>query len=257
MTSFLIKKNFFDTWDNAFKIAIVNFGFIASLTVTVFLPSLFIKLPLFEMGALLIGIILSFIYLSTAALSLKNISDYSSFGFADFFTNLKTAWPSGLVLGALFFLAFVLCTLVIPFYLAMESMLGLMLAAFVFWAIVIATLALQFFFAIRFRLNTALKGTIKNCFILFFDNPMFCVFSLIHNLFALALTVPLAFLVPGPAGILLFLDQGLRLRLLKYDWLKENAEANKRNIPWDTILAEEREKTGTRSFRNFIFPWKD
>ncbi|MDR1985520.1 MAG: hypothetical protein LBP88_00935, partial [Treponema sp.] len=59
------------------------------------------------------------------------------------------------------------------------------------------------------------------------------------------------------AGILLYLDEALRLRLLKYDWLEVNSDATLRKIPWDALLIEEREKTGTRSLKNFIFPWKD
>jgi hypothetical protein len=73
----------------------------------------------------------------------------------------------------------------------------------------------------------------------------------------LAVSLFLALLFPGPAGILLFLDEAMRLRLLKYDWLEANPDANRRKIPWDALLIEEREKTGTRSLKSFIFPWKD
>jgi hypothetical protein len=160
-------------------------------------------------------------------------------------------------MGGVVFLAYILCTVVIPFYLSMKSMVGLMLAAIVFWTLVTAVLAFQFFFAVRSRLDARPGSAIKKCFLIFFDNPMFCVFSLIHNLFALILSVFLALLAPGPAGILLFLDEGLRLRLMKYDWLEANPDTPRHKIPWDTILIDEREKTGTRSFKNFIFPWKD
>jgi hypothetical protein len=67
----------------------------------------------------------------------------------------------------------------------------------------------------------------------------------------------LAFLAPGPAGALLFLDEAFRLRLLKYDYLEANPDANRKQIPWDALLIDERERTGTRTLRNFIFPWKD
>ena len=158
----------------------------------------------------------------------------------------------------LLFAIFMLCTAVIPFYLSMKSMVGLLLAAFVFWAVVITVLALQFFFAVRSRLEANYIKAIKKCFIIFFDNTLFCVFSFFHNIFLLAICFfPVFLFVPGPAGILLFLDEGLRLRLMKYDWLEANPEADRRNIPWDALLIEEREKTGTRSFKNFIFPWKD
>ena len=257
MIGFLIKKNFFDLWDNLFRIALINIGFIASLSFPVFVPPLFASVPILAMGVLLTGILWCFVYLSAAALSLKNVSDYGNFGFADFFSNLKTIWPMGLFLGLIVFFGFILCNVVIPFYLSMESMIGLLLAAVIFWTLIVAVLALQFFFAVRARLDIKFVKVIKKCFIIFFDNPMFCIFSLIHNLVVLALSGFVAFLFPGPAGILLFLDEGLRLRLMKYDWLEANPDANRREIPWDALLIDEREKTGTRSLRSFIFPWKD
>jgi len=257
MIGFLIKKNFFDLWDNLFKVALINIGFIASLSIPVFLPTLLEPVPVLGMGTLLIGILWCFVYLSAAALSVRTLSDYGNFGFADFFRNLKMIWPVGLVLGGIVFLGYILITVVIPFYLNMKSLVGLLLGAIIFWTLIVAVLALQFFFAVRARLDTKLVKVIKKCFIIFFDNPAFCIFSLINNIVMLALSMFLAFLFPGPAGILLFLDEGLRLRLLKYDYLEANPEADKRKIPWDAILIDERERTGTRSLKSFIFPWKD
>lgn len=257
MIGFLIKKNFFDVWDNLFKIAIVNIGFIASVAFPVFVPMLLAPVPALGLAVLLIGILWCFVYLAASAMSLKALSDYGSFGFPEFFANLKAYWPVGLAMGGFVCLGYLLCTVVIPFYLGMKSMFGLLLAAVIFWTIVTALLALQFFFAVRARLDTKIRKVIKKCFIIFFDNPAFCVFSLFHNIIVLALSTLVAFLFPGPAGILLFLDEGLRLRLLKYDWLEANPDANRRQIPWDALLIDERERTGTRSLRSFIFPWKD
>ena len=257
MIGFLIKKNFFDLWDNLFKIAIINIGFIASLAFPVFVPTLLTQVPVLGMGAMLIGILWCFVYLSAAALSLRSLSDYGNFGFADFLANLKIIWPMGLILGGIAFLGVLLCTVVIPFYLSMNSMFGLLLAAIIFWTLVVAVLALQFFFTVRARLDAKFSKIIKKCFIIFFDNPMFCIFALIHNIVVLALSALVAFLFPGPAGVLLFLDEALRLRLLKYDWLEANPDAPRRQIPWDALLIDERERTGTRSLKSFIFPWKD
>jgi len=257
MISFLLKKNFFDLWDNLFKIALLNIGFIASLSIPVLIPTLFTSIPVLGIAILFVGILWCCIYISAAAQSLKAVSDYGSFGFADFFENLKSSWPFGLIFGVIVFFGFILVSLVIPFYAAMESLVGLVLAVFVFWTLVVSALALQFFFAVRARLDTKIVKIIKKCFLIFFDNPLFCVFSFLHNLVVLVLSVVLAFLFPGPAGILLFLDEGLRLRLLKYDWLEANPEADRRKIPWDALLIDEREKTGNRSLKNFIFPWKD
>jgi hypothetical protein len=257
MIGFLIKKNFFDLWDNLFRVALLNLGFIASLAIPVFLPPLLAAFPVLGLGVLFIGILWCFVYLSAAALCLKSVSDYGAFGFADFFANLKLIWPLGLIAGALVFVCYLLITMVIPFYLAMNSMVGLLLAALIFWTLVVAALSLQFFFAVRSRLDTKLTKIVKKCFIIFFDNPGFALFVFISNLFMLVISVFLAFLFPGPAGILLYLDEALRLRLLKYDWLEANPDANRKQIPWDAILIDERERTGTRSLKSFIFPWKD
>jgi hypothetical protein len=139
----------------------------------------------------------------------------------------------------------------------MGSLFGLLLAAIIFWTLVVLILSLQFLFTVRARLDKKILKVIKKCFIIFFDNPGFSIFTLIHNILLMGISILLAFLFPGPAGILLLLDEGLRLRLLKYDYLDANPEANRKKIPWDALLIDERERTGTRSLKSFIFPWKD
>ncbi|MDR2534514.1 MAG: hypothetical protein LBD29_00600 [Treponema sp.] len=257
MIGFLIKKTFFDLWDNLFRVALLNLGFIASAAIPIFVPSLLESVPWLGMTALGIGILWCFVYLAASALCLKSISDYGAFGFGDFFVHLKQAWLPGLVMGGIACLILILCRVAIPFYLNMGSLIGLLLAAVIFWTLVVSLLALLFFFPIRARLDKNALKIIKKCYLIFFDNPLFCIFSFIYCLVSLGLSGLLAFLFPGPAGMLLYLDEALRLRLLKYDWLEANPDGNRRKIPWDALLIDEREKTGTRSLRNFIFPWKD
>jgi hypothetical protein len=257
MIGFLIKKNFFDMWDNLFRVALLNLGFIISLAIPVFLPPLLESIPLLGLAVLFIGILWCFVYLSAAALCLKSVSDYGGFGFADFFNNLKVGWPLGLVAGLIIFLCYLLITFVMRFYLQMNSLFGLLLAAIIFWTLVVGILSLQFLFTVRARLDKKISKVIRKCFVIFFDNPGFSIFMFLGIIFTFAVSVLLAFLFPGPAGILLFIDEGLRLRLLKYDYLEANPEANRKKIPWDALLIDERERTGTRSLKSFIFPWKD
>ena len=257
MIGFLIKKNFFDLWDNLFRIALLNLGFIASLAIPVFIPTLLESVPLLGIAVLVIGVLWCFIYLSVSALCLKTVSDYGGFGFADFFANLKNGWVLGIIAGGLVLICYLLVTVVMNFYLSMNSLFGLLLAAVIFWTLVVAVLSFQFFFAVRTRLDTKISKIIRKCFVFFFDNPGFCIFTFINNIIMLVISVFLAFLFPGPAGILLFLDEGMRLRLLKYDYLEANPDANRKKIPWDALLIDERERTGTRSLKSFIFPWKD
>jgi hypothetical protein len=256
MFGFLIRKTVYDLWDNMFRIVLVNLGFIALLAVPILVPGLFESLAL-EITFHIVGVLCCSVYLATAALSVKSISDYGSFGFGDFFRNLKEAWPAGLVMGFLVLVVSALVTVDVRVYMSLDSLAGPVLTSFVLWTAIFALLSFQFYFAVRARLGTNLLKVFRKCLIIFFDNTGLAVFSLLHNIIALILSALLAFLFPGPCGILLFLDEALRLRILKYDWLEANPGANRRKIPWDALLIDEREKTGTRTFRNFIFPWKD
>jgi hypothetical protein len=260
MIGFLIRKTFYDLWDNLFRIVLLNIGFILVTAFLVFVPPLaarFTNSGALETGLLILGILCCFIYLAAAALCVKPVSDYGFFGFGDFFKNLKIAWRPGLVMGLFAFFLYLAASVIIPFYLAIESPVGLVFASIVFWLAIFALLSFQFFFTVYSRLTDNLFKALKKCVLISMDNTGFSFFSLFHNIVVLILSIILALLFPGPVGILLFLDEALRLRLLKYDWLEANPEANRRKIPWDELLIEEREKTGTRTFKNFIFPWKD
>ena len=260
MIGFLLKKTFYDGWDNLLRLVFLNLGFLASVALPLFLSGA-IPVALVSLLVLALGFVWCFVYLCAAALSLRAVSDHGSFGFADFWGNLKAGWKAGALMGAVSAMLFLLLWQVIPFYLAMESILGFLLAAVLFWTFLLTAVSLQFFLAIRARLDTQPRKIIRKCFVIFFDNPGFAVFCLLNCAATLALSLPFGLLIPGPAGALLFLDEALRLRLLKYDWLEANPEAEpssrRRQIPWDEILIEEREKIGTRSLKNFIFPWKD
>jgi len=260
MIGFLLKKTLYDLWDNMFRIVAINLGFAAAAALPIFLPQLAAKFfgsAALEMVLSALGIFVCSVYLAAAAFSLKSISDYGSFGFGDFFRNLKAALPAGLVMGLFVFLIFLVATVIIPFYLSIGSPVGLALAAVVFWVTIFALLSFQFYFTVYARLGSNIKKAFRKCMIISLDNSGFSIFLLLHNIVALVLSVLFAFMFPGPAGILLYLDEALRLRLIKYDWLEANPGANRRKIPWDALLIEEREKTGNRSLKNFIFPWKD
>ncbi|MDR2048085.1 MAG: hypothetical protein LBP69_01380 [Treponema sp.] len=256
MIGFLLKKTFFDLWDNLFKVVLLNVGFVASAAIPI--CGLFLTpIPALGIGLALAGILWCGVYLAAAARILGAVSDYGSFGFVDFFAGLRRAWPAGLVAGSVMPLVWLLIWVIFPFYLGLNSPVGLFLAAAVFWISVGLLLSMQFFLALHSRLERNIPGALWKCLLIFADNPLFCLFSFFHNLILLILSVFLIFLFPGPAGILLYLDEALRLRLLKYDWIKANPQENRRKIPWDALLVEEREKTGTRSLKSFIFPWKD
>jgi hypothetical protein len=138
-----------------------------------------------------------------------------------------------------------------PFYMGLRNTLGLAMAGLLFWSLLITMLAMQLFLAGMNRLDKKCGKTVKKCFIILADNTGFCLFCMLAGILLSAL------LVTFPFGVLLFTDEAVRLRLLKYDWLEAHPQApRKAQIPWDELLAEERETTGKRGWRDFVFPWK-
>jgi hypothetical protein len=259
MTGFLIKKTFFDFWDNALRMTLLNVGLLVSAAFFLLVRRLAAFFPLpsasVSAGVFFLGALWCFVYLSAASVCVKNISDYGSFGFSDFLLALRSAWKGGIVYGVYFCASAAAVTFAIPYYLLLGSTEGLFTASAVFWAVAASGTVLQYFFAVRARLGATNIKAVKKCVLLFIDNPLFFIGTMFLSMLFLAASVFFVFLFPGPAGILLFADEALRLRLLKYDWLEQNGGSDRRLIPWDTLLAEDREKTGNRTLH--VFPWKD
>lgn len=161
-----------------------------------------------------------------------------------------------LVPGTLLFLfsilVFIIIRFTIPVYLRFGTVLGAAAAFFCGWICLFFLGALQFYPAVYRRLGRRPLVSLKKCFILFFDNTGFCIFSLLVHLILTAL------IIPCPGWSLLFLDEGLRLRILKYDTPDSRWTGKDRRdrTPWNELLTEEREKTGRRSWRDFLFPWR-
>ncbi|GHV84939.1 hypothetical protein AGMMS50230_05470 [Spirochaetia bacterium] len=259
MIGFLLKKFFYDLWDNFFSIMILNFGFLISLSLAFVLPPLLpaaISLVLF---ALLIFWL--FLYLCTAAAALGEVSDYRRIRLADLLANIKSAFVPAAFLFTAAALVFFVLRFTVPLYLSMGSLAGTAAAFFSCWLCLFFAGAIQFYPAVYYRLGKRPLKCLKKCAVIFLDNTAFSIFALILN------GIMTVLIIPCPCWPLLYLDEALRLRLFKYDWLDaQAAEQNssrydpdwrRTKIPWGELLADEREKTGNRSWKSFIFPWKE
>ncbi|MCL2410584.1 MAG: hypothetical protein FWC97_02970 [Treponema sp.] len=267
MIGFLTRKTFYDLWDNLFKVVLLNLGFIVcaviAFSILVLASQITNSILLIHLLELF-GLVGTMIYLAAVSCSLTIISDYGTFRFGDLLSGFKRAWPAGIIMGIYAFIVIRIMPFVIQFYLTMEPfMLGLALSAVIIWITIFSLLAFQYFFTVYFRISDAptpgkkIKKAFRKCFLIALDNTGFSIFLFINNIILLFISFFIVLMFPGFVGVFSYIDQALRLRLLKYDYLEANPEANRRQIPWDALLIEEREKTGTRSFRNFIFPWKD
>ncbi len=257
MIGFSLKKTLYDTWDNLFRMVMLNLGFVASAALPALLPTLLAPVPLLAVIVAILGVLWCFIYLAASALVLKELPDSGQFGFLDFARALKTAVPSGLVLGAaVLILGFVSYTSA-KYYAGINTFAGSLAVGLIFWFTLVFFLGLQFFLPVRARFETDLRVVLKKSFLLLLDNLPFALVCALISVIMLVISLFTAFLFPGPAVALSFMDQALRLRMRKYDYLKANPEANRRKIPWDELLQADRDQTGKRSIKSFIYPWKD
>ena len=274
MLGFFFKKNFYDGWDN------VLFIFVPNLMLDVFF---LIGGGLFYLGTkvngtagiiiwgctvLLVitaGSILSLAWAESAA----KIADYESAEIKPFFTSLKTCIKDGILYGIVLFAVLLVSAAGIIFYFRPVSgatlpFIGLMAGSVFFWIMLTIISALFWYPSLRAIMHNPFKKSIKKCFIILFDNIGSCVVLGIYNFFLLIISIVMVGLAPGLGGIGLSRVNFLRILLKKYDYLEiaEKEAAGKKpvfrnKIPWQELLKEDIEITGSRSIKSFFMPWKE
>ncbi|MCI1209979.1 MAG: hypothetical protein LKF96_11095 [Treponema sp.] len=262
MVGLFIRKNFYDGWDNMGSLVIPNLMVLLLGTGSYWLVS---KISEFNIALSMVVLVLCiavcsipvFAYSESAA----EIADFSVARISDFFGSLrgvvKDAVLFGLLAGSLAVVAFV----GLPYYFSIGNLFGFTLGMILFWFEVLCLLALQWFLPVRALMHNDFKKCLKKSFIIFFDNPGFSFFMFLYNTVLAVLSVILFFILPSVSGITLALVNALRLRLYKYDWLEAHPElttrAEQKKVPWDELLADDDEMVGHRTFKSFIFPWKE
>jgi uncharacterized membrane protein YesL len=258
VTLFWIKKAFFDWWDNFLLSILLNLGFIAVASIAFALAPRFQSTsPLFGLLVLIFGVAMLFVYGAGVAMVARDIADYRTPGWNTIIEYIRATWGTGLLYGAMLVGSFVLLSVALPTYAGMNNLLGAVALALLFWAAIIWYVGLQFYLPVRSRLDTNIKKIIKKSFIVLFDNPLYAIASALGFTAITVLSVFTAFLLPGPAGALIWLQSGFKLRMLKYDYLEEHPDADRKHIPWDRLLVEDRERVGKRTLKGMIFPWKE
>ena len=265
MIGFYLKKNFCDGWDNIFFLIVPNIIVTLYTALSFFILSVVFNI---ESSFALPLSCLAFIVLTALGMVLVMANSENAAAIANFQMPTLAAYfrqiPKvffdavryGALLGALVVVAFI----GIPVYFSAGGVLGFALCATLIFFEAIFALALQWFIPLRALLGRGFVQTIKKCFVLFFDNTGFSVFVFFFNLFLLALSFMIFFLVPGTAGAVLSGVNALRLRLYKYDWLDAHPENKtpklRKKIPWAALIKEDEDNLGPRGFKSFFMPWK-
>jgi MFS family permease len=258
MFGFMIKKAFFDYWDNFFHFSVLNLAFIFSMLIPLGLPVYLLEVsPVLSLAVMILGLFWVGIFTAAASVYIASIADYRTPEPVSFFSNIREHWKSGVLFSAIWGVVLFVAYTIVPFYAGLGNLYGLAALAFLFWTFVIFALSVQFYFPVYTRLDKDLKKVLKKMFIIFFDNTLFAIALFLLALTVFAVSGFTAFLLFGPAGALLLGQVGLKLRLYKYDYMEENPGANRRKIPWRALTSDDRHRVGQRSLRGMIFPWKD
>ena len=257
MIGFLLKKAFWDTWDNMGRVLLLNLIMILLSVIPVFAPQWLSAVPVLSILSLLIGVLLLFLFAGGASRFVKDIVYYESPEIKDLFMYIRQNAKPSLILGAGSLASFFICYTGFGFYGQLNNIMGLVGVAFLFWVTLIGTNVALFFFPVMNTLDRELPKIIRKSFLLFFDNTGIAFVLLVAVIFNAGLSVALALIIPGIGGILILLESAMKLLILKYDYLEENPDIDRKKIPWGALLLDEKERVGKRSLKGTIFPWKD
>lgn len=256
----LLKSAFWDGWDNLVPMVAGNAAF-AALAALWYLAAATLASPwlaLLAQGA--VGALAFAHACALAGMFARGIAAVGRGGAARaYLDSARRAGPTGLVAGFLSACVTGFLILALPFWLAMGA-LGIVAVGLALWASVWALLALAWVPAVCAATGSLGLAAFKKALSATAGNPGLTLFLALYNLVTLALSLPLAMLLPGPAGTVMAGLTALRLDLLRYRWLVDAAEsrgdglsrAEMRAVPWAQLLKDERERMAGRRLRDAL-----
>jgi len=258
MIGFFLKKAFFDGWDNMISLVVINLGYLVVLLSLYGSFSLMADSVAPAMVLLVVTVALHAFYSSAVNGLAHSMVKGRRAEFSEFLESLKQLWKHALLLWAGELVMLTIALFVIPFYLSLQTILSLVLAIVLFWVVLILAFINLYYYplAVQFPSDKPLKSA-KKALVLVADNLSLTIFLSVYQLILFALSIFLATIIPGIAGVAISRNAAMDLLMLKYDYLESNPDADRKHLPWDELLYEERERVGQRSLRSIIFPWKD
>ena len=253
MITFLLKKSFFDYWDNLYKLLCVNLCLALLMAFYIHLAYL--------LGRGHLGIIIIYLFnllIGSTALMARKISDNNLPRINLFLKATKSVWRDALFFTACIALQIAVADHIIPFYLKLENRLaGLSLAMLLFWICVIWWMATIYYYPLRLRLNFSIFKAARKSLLVFADNLSLSLAVFLISSVIFMLSLGTAMLLPGISFLLVFHQVAGRTLLLKYDYLENHPLVNRKDIPWSNLLKEDLEIINRRSLKEIIFPWKE
>jgi hypothetical protein len=257
MYGFLIRKSFADLWDNIYVVILLNLCFLLMFALLFYLSLIMKANNFLSYIAMLISLIIIFIFSGGASGIAKDISDYRNPQFVDLFTHIKKSYLSSVFFALLSSVLFFPQNMILNFYGKLNSNISTPVLTLFLLFNMIWILSCQYFFPVQSNLDKRFMKIIKKMLLVFFDNFLFSILIFIIGLVIFIFSAALIFLLPGLSFVFLLWNVTLKTLLYKYEFLENHPNFNRKRIPWDTILTEEKEKLGKRKLKGLVFPWKE
>jgi hypothetical protein len=261
MIGFFVKKALYDGWDSLLSILALNLLFLAVAFGGFFLVDTLVRVPPVAVAAGILAVSALGVFALGLSLSFARVAAFKSFSWKDVPRDLLAAIPHGIALALSACVLAAVFSVALPYYHAIGGRVGFALFALMVWIALIVLLSLQWFLPIRSQLDRRFLKCVKKSFVIFFDNPGLSLFLFGYSIALGVLSLASFFMIPGVFGVVLAQNEAFRLLMHKYDWIEKHPELEyrvaRKSVPWAELIADERETLGDRSFRHFIFPWKD
>jgi len=258
MIGFFIKKAFFDSWDNLITLVGLNLVYLLVLLSAYGALSALGAQPVIGIVLLLVVLLLNSLVTGTISFVTKHFAWFQRPTFADVKRAFLDSWRHSLLHYVFTVIVVVIVQLVIPFYLSYQKLLPFTVAVILFWIVLTLVMASLYYFALAAQMpaDKPLK-TFKKSLMVVGDNMGFTIFFLLYTVLNLVSTIVFATIIPGVSGISLSQQVAMKLLMFKYDFLEEHPNTPKKQLPWEELLFDERERVGKRTFKGMIFPWKE
>lgn len=258
MVKFLIKKSFFEGWDNLIPQFLYNIGCMAIIAAFLFIDNLCEGCNLVVFFMLIAGFgLLYTVYNFGLGGVTHNWSTYQGTWGSGFFEALKGHFWHIVFFWfiALFCAANII--IVIPSYMNSQTLLGAVIAFLQIWIVLFIAIAMQYYIPLCMFLDGENPLFIlKQCFVLFFDNKLFTLFVSIRTVVDFYISALSFFFIPGLGYISITHMDAVNLLHQRYRWAKEHNVPTKNVVIFD-MLEEERTNLGKRTLRGMFRPWKD
>ena len=257
MIKFLIKKNFFDIWDNLVHTFVLNIVFMAVIAAYVFCVRNIMdsQIIVFLCVSCVTLFIICLILMAFAAISYRWVR-YDNF---EKFSALKGFLKNKIGHLVLFYVlvAFIIaCFLIfIPYYLSLKSYIGIILAVILFWANLFLALSLQYFLPLVYAVEKKPLSVLRDSLKLFLDNKAYSLFTALNSVFVFFVSALTFFMIPGFMGLSVMQGVSVKLLLIRNSYLRRKP-IQRRDIDYRDMLEEESANLGKRTIRGMFAPWK-